>query len=140
RVLEIVHEVNATGAVVRPQTTARGIGILFGLAHNTPFDGAPAWKALRGLPIEDKLDVLRDASRRAELVEQAADRPTREQLAGFFVVGPDAPRYDHDPDNTIVAVADRMGLTPVEAFIELSLESGGRVLLNMPFLNQDLAT
>src|SRR5690606_15002678 len=36
RVLEIVHEVNATGAVVRPQTTARGIGILFGLAHNTP--------------------------------------------------------------------------------------------------------
>src|SRR5690606_21311313 len=67
-----------------------------------------------------------------------ADRPTREQLAGFYVLGPGAPRYDHDPDNTIVAVADRMDVTPVQAFIELSLESEGRVLLNMPFLNQDL--
>ena len=36
------------------------------------------------------------------------------------------------------AVADRRGVTPVEAFIDLSLESDGQVLLNYPFLNQDL--
>jgi N-acyl-D-aspartate/D-glutamate deacylase len=35
-------------------------------------------------------------------------------------------------------VAERRGVSAVEAFIDLSLESGGRVLLNYPFLNQRL--
>ena len=47
RVIEFAKEENASGACVRPQTTARGIGILFGLESRTPFDGAPAWQELR---------------------------------------------------------------------------------------------
>jgi N-acyl-D-aspartate/D-glutamate deacylase len=139
RVLEFVHEENDRGAVVRPQTTARGIGLLFGLSHHTPFDGSPSWGALRSLTIDERLDVLRDASRRRELIDDASERPSRDVLLGFYVVGPDAPRYDHDADNTIVAVAERRGVSPVEAFIDLSLESDGQILLNYPFLNQDLA-
>jgi N-acyl-D-aspartate/D-glutamate deacylase len=138
RVLEFVHEENDNGAMIRPQTTARGIGLLFGLSHNTPFDGAPSWGALRGLPLDEKLAALRDDATRASLIAEATERPSRDTLAGFYVVGPGTPRYDHDPDNTIVAVADRRGVTPVEAFIDLSLESDGQVLLNYPFLNQDL--
>ncbi len=138
RVLEFVHEENDNGAMIRPQTTARGIGLLFGLSHNTPFDGAPSWGALRGLPLDEKLAALRDDTTRASLIAEATERPSRDTLAGFYVVGPGTPRYDHDPDNTIVAVADRRGVTPVEAFIDLSLESDGQVLLNYPFLNQDL--
>ena len=49
--LDVVERETAAGAVLRPQTTARGIGVLFGPAHRTPFDGAPAWRALRDLPI-----------------------------------------------------------------------------------------
>ena len=33
-----------SAAQVRPQTTARGVGILFGLANRTPFDRSPAWQ------------------------------------------------------------------------------------------------
>jgi N-acyl-D-aspartate/D-glutamate deacylase len=139
RVLEFVHAENDRGAVVRPQTTARGIGLLFGLSHHTPFDGAPSWGALRSLTLDEKLNVLRDSARRRELIHDALERPSRDVLGGFYVVGPDAPRYDHDPDNTIVAVADRRGVSPAEAFVDLSLESDGQVLLNYPFLNQDLA-
>jgi len=138
RVLEFVHDENGRGAMVRPQTTARGIGLLFGLSHNTPFDGSPSWAALKGLHLDEKLDALRDSDHRRVLVEEARERPSRDTLGGFYVVGPDVPRYDHDPDNTIVAVADRQGITPVEAFVRLSLETDGQVLLNYPFLNQDL--
>jgi N-acyl-D-aspartate/D-glutamate deacylase len=138
RVLDFVHEANAAGAMIRPQTTARGIGILFGLGHHTPFDGAPAWKALRGLSVDEKLQALADPARRRELIDQSVDRPTADQLRGFYVVGPGVPSYDHDPEGSIVALAERRGVSPVEAFIELSLESDGRALLNMPFLNQDL--
>ena len=36
--LQLVAEANAAGADIRPQTTTRGIGVLFGLANRTPFD------------------------------------------------------------------------------------------------------
>ncbi len=42
------------------------------------------------------------------------------------------------PENSLKAVADRRGVSPAEAFIDLSLESNGRVLINWPFLNQRL--
>jgi N-acyl-D-aspartate/D-glutamate deacylase len=138
RVLEFVHEENDNGAAIRPQTTARGIGLLFGLSHHTPFDGAEPWGALRGRTLVEKLAVLGDSATRAELIESATDRPSREILDGFYVLMPDDLRYDHDPDNTIVALADRRGVSPAEAFIDLSLETSGRMLLNFPFLNQDL--
>ena len=32
------------GADVRPQTTARGVGVLFGLETRTPFDKSPSWQ------------------------------------------------------------------------------------------------
>ena len=60
RVLEFVNQGNAGGANVRPQTTARGIGLLFGLSHRTPFDQSPSWARLRTLPLDGKLAVLRD--------------------------------------------------------------------------------
>jgi N-acyl-D-aspartate/D-glutamate deacylase len=139
RVLEFVHEENDRGATIRPQTTARGIGLLFGLSHHTPFDGAEPWGALRGLPLDEKLEALGDPTTRAGLVDSAAEHPSREILAGFYVLMPDDLRYDHDADNSIVAIADRRGVSPAEAFIDLSLETSGRMLLNFPFLNQDLS-
>jgi N-acyl-D-aspartate/D-glutamate deacylase len=139
RVLEFVHEENERGAAIRPQTTARGIGLLFGLSHHTPFDGAAPWGALRALALDEKLEVLGDAAKRTELIDSAAEHPSREILSGFYVLMPDDLRYDHDADNTIVAVADRRGVSPAEAFIDLSLETSGQMLLNFPFLNQDLA-
>ena len=54
------------------------------------------------------------------------------------MLGDDTLDYAHDPENTLTAVAARRGVTPVEAFIDLSLETNGRVLLNYPFLNQRL--
>ena len=50
RVLDYVATENADGARIRPQTTSRQIGILFGLSGRTPFDRADGWDQLADLP------------------------------------------------------------------------------------------
>jgi N-acyl-D-aspartate/D-glutamate deacylase len=137
-VLEFVNRGNARGANVRPQTTARGIGILFGLSHRTPFDHAPSWKRLGTLPLDEKLAVLRDPTGRSELLADGAGLQGEGFLHHTYVLDDDSLDYRHDPENSIAAVAARRGVSAVEAFVDLSLESNGRVLLNYPFLNQRL--
>ena len=60
-VIGFAHEENTAGANLRPQTTARGVGILFGLDTRTPFDKSPSWQQLRAAVNGRKLQMLRDA-------------------------------------------------------------------------------
>jgi N-acyl-D-amino-acid deacylase len=138
RALAAVDRGNARGAHVRPQTTARGIGVLFGLSHKTPFDRSPAWHQLQSLPLEERLATLRDPAGRARLIDEGTGLQGTDFLRGTFVLDDDSLDYRPDPENSIAALADRRGVSAVEAFVDLSLESGGRVLLNYPFLNQRL--
>src|SRR5207247_8124548 len=75
KILELVDEEGELGGELRPQTTARGIGLLFGLQHRTFFDRAPAWAALQSLPLEARLAALDDPEHRAELVQAADENP-----------------------------------------------------------------
>jgi N-acyl-D-aspartate/D-glutamate deacylase len=138
RAIELAREANGRGARIRPQTSPRFIGVLTGIAHRTPFDGHPAWRALSELPVEARLAVLRDPARRAELVRQAQD--DRDGVGVFYVLnGEDGlARYDCRPEDRLVAIADRRGVPPAAAFIDLALETEGRLLLSWPFLNQDV--
>src|SRR5205085_11830541 len=63
RILELVDEEAAAGGELRPQTTARGIGLLFGLQHRTFFDQTPEWAALQPLPLEERLAALDEPGR-----------------------------------------------------------------------------
>ena len=138
RAIALAREANSRGGQVRPQTTPRYIGVLTGIAHRTPFDHHPSWQALQPLALEARLAMLRDPSGRAALVEPAKD--DRAGLDVFFVLnGPDGiARYDCRPESSLVAVADARGLSPVEAFIDLALETDGALLLSWPLLNQSV--
>ncbi len=131
------REANAAGAQLRPQTSPRFIGVLTGIAHRTPFDGHPSWRALREQPLAARLGALRDPRRRAALITEAnGDGAGLEAL--YVLNGPGgAARYDCRPEHALVAVAAQRGVPPVEAFIDLALETEGRLLLSLPFLNQD---
>jgi N-acyl-D-aspartate/D-glutamate deacylase len=132
-----VERQNAMGADLRPQTTARGIGLLFGLVHRTPFDGAPAWKAMRSLELGERLALIRDPARREELVAAAEGVPTIPTTELYVLPEGDA-RYDLGADDTLAAHAARRGVSVAEAFLQLCDERDGRVLVNWPFLNDDL--
>jgi N-acyl-D-aspartate/D-glutamate deacylase len=47
-------------------------------------------------------------------------------------------RYDLGPDDTLGAHAARRGVSPAEAFLQLADERDGTLLVNWPFLNDDL--
>ena len=138
--LETFDEVdiqNGLGARLRPQTTARGIGLLFGLVFRTPFDASAQWRALREIPFDDRLAMVRDPQRRAELIAAADGVPTIPMDEMFVLPEGDA-RYDLGADDTLAAHAQRRGVQPADAFLQLCDERDGAVLVNWPFLNDDL--
>ncbi|MEM9563228.1 MAG: amidohydrolase family protein [Actinomycetota bacterium] len=134
KVIEFTKAENANGANVRPQTTSRGIGVLYTLANRHPWSGNDAWKELRDLPLAEQVAALRDPERRARLVtgsEKMSMPPDQ-----VFVLPEGDADYDCLPEQSLEAVAAGRGVSPVEAFIDLNLETGGTVTLNFPILNQ----
>ena len=139
KVIEFTKEENANGALVRPQTTARGIGMIYHLFNRTPWDRTPSWKELNELPAAERVAALRDESFRARLV---AEGDTARQLFGFdkmFILPVGEARYDCQPEDSLAAHAARRGLSAVETFIELCIERDGLVNLNVPILNHQLS-
>ena len=136
KILELVDEEGDHGGELRPQTTARGIGLLFGLQHRTFFDRAPAWAALQPLPLDARLAALRDDNRRAELLSAAAENTPPLDWRGVYVLTHDRVDYSADPQTSLAVDAERHGETIAEAFVRISIETGGAALFNYPFLNQ----
>ena len=138
-VVDFVKAENAAGSNIHPQTTARGVGILFCLANRTPFDKGPEWRSLRGLDLAGRLEALRDPNRRQRLIDEANANPEPLPAAGMFVLPPGPARYDCQPADSLAAHAARRGITPIEAFIALCDETDGACNLNYPALNQRLS-
>jgi N-acyl-D-amino-acid deacylase len=142
RVIEMTKEQNAQGGLVRPQTTARGIGMIFCLSNRTPWDRTPAWREVHKLPQSERLAALRDPERRARLIADGRDARLASGLPGFdkmFILADGPARYDCNPDDSLAAHAARRGVTPVEAYIDLCLGRNGDVNLNAPVLNHQLS-
>ncbi|CAB4884432.1 unannotated protein [freshwater metagenome] len=143
RVIGFAKHENETGAMVRPQTTARSVGILFSLATRTVFDRSASWRELRGLSTQAQLQMLRDPAQRRVLIEDANTNGSGMDFDQLFVVNPmdgsgDA-RYDLHPDTSLAAVARQRGISPAAAYIELLIETDGTLVTSYPFLNQSLA-
>ena len=132
QIVGFAKEQNALGGCVRPQTTARGVGVLFGLQSRTPFDRSPAWQALHGLSLQEQLLVLRDAARRSQLIAEAEDHPARFDLDMLFVLPPGPARYDCPPETSLAAHAEQRGVSAAAAFIELALETDGALGVQLP--------
>jgi N-acyl-D-aspartate/D-glutamate deacylase len=134
--LEMTRRCNAAGANVRPQTTARGIGVLFGPQIRSPFDRNPTWRAMRKLSVAEKLGVYADPSRRAELVREANENgPFADELERLYVLeGPD-PDYTPDVARSLPALAAARGVSLADVYIDVMLASKGEAYINHPHLN-----
>ncbi|UDY34738.1 N-acyl-D-amino-acid deacylase family protein [Dermatobacter hominis] len=144
--VELARAANAEGALIRPQTTSRGIGVLFSLQSATPFGRHPSWAALRDLDLGGRLAAIRDPETRSRLIAEAESGPSAEELTRFFVTGADGvpgqrdgiARYDCDPRSSLPAVAAERGVSMAEAFLDLCDRTDGRVLVYWPLLNQSM--
>lgn len=123
---------------MRPQTTARGVGIIWCLSNRTPFDANPSWRALLDLSLPERLAAIRDPDHRARLVAEAEARGSALDAASVHVLRPGPARYDLDPAGTLAAEAQRRGVSAAEAFLAIADETDGLACFNYPFLNQSL--
>ena len=145
QVIDLAKYENSNGANVRPQTTARSVGVLFSLDTRSPFDRAAPWRELKEMRNGKKLVALRDPVMRSKLIEAADETPPALDLAQLFVVNPlhgsphRGARYDLDPTTSLAAIADQRGICAAAAYIELQLESDGTLVCSFPFLNQQLS-
>ncbi len=141
RVIAFAKDENARGAVVRPQTTARSVGVLFSIDTRTPFDRAPTWRSLREMRNGKKLVAIRDAAFRVRLIDEAEQYAPTVDPDLLFIVnherdGVVEARYDLDPERTLGAEARRRGICAAACLVELFLETDGALVLSHPFLNQ----
>ncbi|GIU87809.1 MAG: amidohydrolase [Acidimicrobiia bacterium] len=138
-VLGLVDEEARAGAELRPQTTARGIGLLFGLHHRTFFDAAPGWRALRDLPLEERLAALDDGERRGALVREAEAHTPPLPWDGVYVLTDGDVDYSEDRTRSLGAIAARAGESVAAAFVRIARATRGRAVFSFPFLNQRMA-
>ncbi|MFT7600683.1 MAG: N-acyl-D-amino-acid deacylase [Acidimicrobiales bacterium] len=131
RVIEFAKEENAAGAMVRPQTTCRGIGVIYTLTNRLPFRSS-AWKQLLEMPADDRLEALRDPARQEALADAEMAAPAERM---WMLPDGDA-RYDCAPEDNLATIASERGVSPATAYIQMCLEADGPLNLNYPILNQ----
>ena len=67
------------------------------------------------------------------MIEQALADPPPIDFGQIFVLSDTEARYDHQAQDSLQAHAERLGVSPAEAFIQLSIERDGKALFNYPF-------
>jgi N-acyl-D-aspartate/D-glutamate deacylase len=124
---------------------SRGISIMLSFKTQLPFDGLPTWRPIRSLPLVEQREALQNEEIRRRLVDAAHNEPygvaagaeaRRPSYDNILVVDSPVPPYA-----TVAQVAEQRGLDPVDAMIELALETDFDQLFMQPtsrFAQDDL--
>jgi len=140
KTLDQIHAARRDGLDVTGQVGAKSIGVLFGFeTSRNPFDHHPAWLPLASLAPRALYERLRDdAALRQRLVDE---RPTDALTTWFdqafrrtFALGP-ALDYEPEASQSLVARAQRDGISPWALALDALMADEGRGLLLHPFEN-----
>ena len=139
KMYNIAEEARRHGMDIRPQIAGRPTGILQGLTSSFHvFSGHPTYRRdIAPLPLAEKVAMMRKPEVRAALLsEQSAMRSgamgdPNELLYRVFPLG-DNPNYEPDREQSVGAMADAAGVTPMEMMYDLLIQGGGRELFYQP--------
>ena len=142
-VLELCDAAAAEGSVLRPQVASRPGTLLIGHQTFHAFSFRPSYRELGDLPLEQRVERLRDPAVRARILsEESVGVDPRvavitllieQGLHKIFPLG-DPPDYEPRPETSIRAVAEREGRDPYEVLYDAMLELDGRQLLMLTLI------
>jgi N-acyl-D-aspartate/D-glutamate deacylase len=127
RILGLIDATAAAGGRMFGLTHCRGIGNMSSFRSRLPFDNLPEWAEVRALPLDEQRRALGDPSVRERLVKAAHE--------GDFgrAIGAEARKPDYErmrvldqplpPNPTVADAARARGVDPVEAIIDIALET-----------------
>lgn len=136
-VMRLAAEAGASGAQLRPQMTPRSVGVLFSLAANTLLDDLASFAPYADAPLGDRLAALRDPDVRDRLVAEGSAKDREPFTRMYLMPAREPARYAYDESDSLAAIADASGMSPVEAYIDEMVRSDGRSIVNWPVMNQD---
>jgi len=138
RLLGLIDQAVADGLPMKGQVPPRAIGLLLGLqATFHPFIASAAYQAVADLPLEERIERLRDPDLKARILADETPSGLAEVTSRFdrmFVLG-DPPNYEPAAEDSIAARAESLGVAPASLAYDFLLEEGGRSLLYRTFLN-----
>ncbi len=131
---QVVEDLRAEGCQIYGVTVPRPGGFVSTLKTNIFF---PAWRRLREIDVDERLDAIRDEAFRDELVDAAKADPGSIGFArGLRWMGDAArPVYTKPPEDNLAALAESCGEHPAETWLRLVLESDGAAVFHRPFFN-----
>lgn len=152
RIIQRAEKAQEDGMNIRLQVGARGIGVLLGLqATFHPFMGFPSYKEISQLPLDERVERMRDPAFKAQLLSETSDKVSGDgsalpPLADVFLQNLDFiairlfkmdESFDYEPDYTksIYAQAQAQGVSFLEMIYDAMLEDNGRTLLYFPLYN-----
>jgi N-acyl-D-aspartate/D-glutamate deacylase len=136
-VLTLATDANRSGARLRPQTTPRGIGVLFGLAANTPIDRLASFGPVRALDRAGRLAAIRDPAVRAALIAEGAvgDQTSFDRM--YLMTPESGAVYEYADADSMGAHARSRGINAVELYLDALDATDGTAIVNWPVLNED---
>lgn len=140
--LEQMSAAKAEGLTIRAQVATRPVGVLFGLELTVnPFSSHPSYRAIKDLPLAERVARLRDPAFRAKLLAEEAESgraPGQSPMRAWdriYPMGGDNPDYEPTPDHSVAAIAAERGVDPYEIALDHMLTNDGRGMLYLPLLN-----
>ncbi|MGE0388245.1 MAG: amidohydrolase family protein [Gammaproteobacteria bacterium] len=134
--LQMMEGAARRGGRMFGQTHSRGVSTVLSFAAHLPFDRLAEWQELRALPLAEQARRLRDPALRARLVRAANEgdygtaigaEARRPHWGRLFVFDRPLP-----PFRAVAEVAAERGVDPVDAMIDLALESEMQALFLQP--------
>jgi N-acyl-D-aspartate/D-glutamate deacylase len=139
--VKLLEDTAAQGGRMTAQVHSRALSAVLSFKTQLPFDRLPVWNELRALPLEEQKRRLRDPELRGKLVLAARERMERK------AIGTEARPavYEwihvmetvHGPHRSVAEIAQARGVDPVEAMIDLGLETDFDVFFLQPIANEN---
>lgn len=138
---EIIARGNRTGSRIWTQVQAREINTVLSFETQLPYDGWPVWRDIRKLPLAEQKKALQDPAMRAKLVDAAKSAAPNKKVTGGEARPPewdwfyymDRAMYPH---RTLADIAHERGVDPVDAFIDICLETDLKAFFRQPIANE----
>jgi N-acyl-D-aspartate/D-glutamate deacylase len=134
-----MEDLCADGRDITAISQPRGSGFLFGIQATLPARGS-AWRKLKAMGFEQRLEAIRDSEFARQLVDEAKlDKATQVPLQHVFWMGAgESPEYTATPEKNVLALAEAAGEHWSETFLRLSRETDGQALFTLRMFNLNL--
>lgn len=152
QIIARVEAANEKGMNMHMQVAPRGIGVILGLQCTFhPFIGFPSYKAISHLPLDERVEKMKDPSFKAQLLTESSEKmagdgtpipPLADLLLAqiafvsckMFKLG-ENPDYEQSVDQSIYKMAEREGISPLEKIYDVLLEKDGHEFIYFPIYN-----